>query len=89
MGSNRSHLDTDIPGTVREVESKGDAVLVVSPNEALSRGVGVPQEFVRLVPSNRPGVDSHLAGAEMNQMLDRQRERVTDPTHGPPSHSTE
>ena len=71
----------DIPGTVREVESEGDAVIILSANEALNRGVGVAQAFVRLIPSNRPGVDPHVAGAEMNQMLDRLRERVTDPTY--------
>ena len=67
-----------MPGTVRQVQSQGDAVLILSVNEPLSRGVAVAQEFVRLIPSNHQGVDQHVAGAEMNQMLDRLRERMTD-----------
>ena len=66
---------------MREVESEGDVVIILSANEALSRGVGVAQEFVRLIPCNRAGVDPHVAGAEFNQMMDRVRERVSDPNY--------
>ena len=70
-----------MPGTIQEVASDGDAVLILSAEEALRRGVGVAREFVRLIPGNRPGVDPHLAGAELNEMIDRIRERVAAPTY--------